>query len=560
MKKSILYFYIILPFSLFAQQKGEIGNEEIVITKERNVVLPQANRIFEKIPPVQNPTQNREFDYNFIERKPTGIEEVKFNPTVVQPDGGKRTDVESFNNYIKLGAGNYGRLFGEAFLNSKQEANLVFGLHALHNSTSKGPVDGKNSATRFNLIDLKSKYLTERFAISANGSWEHRNQFFYGYGGTPSVDFDREMYRQKFNIFSFGVGFENIAAQPRVDYDLNTNIKSIKDNYDASELEWATKFNAFFPIIGEKFTALLDAEAFMTQRSDFGISGNRNLFKVHPSFKINLNSFGAEIGYRAISEYDSYKNIERSKGFPTVELTYKMPSVIFIYAGYEGDIIRNTLGTFINENPFLAPNFDLQNTEKSQEYYLGTKGDLGKGFSFNLKAAFGKNKNLFLFNNQNFLDPNNIQNDLAASKFIVLYDSTNTTYFNLGGQINYSPAPIWRTYLKAEYFKYDLNLFERAYYRPNFTSKWGNTLVVSDRLVANVDLFTIGSTYANDFELNKEYKIKTIWDLNAEFDYLFSKQFTGFVKLNNILGRKYERVLYYPNQGLNFLVGINLSF
>jgi hypothetical protein len=560
MKKSSIFIILsIISFSTFSQ-KGEIGNEEIVITKERNVVLPQANRVFEKIPPVQNPTQNREFDYNFIERKPSGIEEVKFNPTVVQPDGGKKNIVESFNSYVRLGVGNYGRIYGETFLNSKQDAALVFGLHALHNSTSKGPVDDKNSSTRFNVVDLKAKYIAERFEIKADGGWEHRNHFFYGYGGEPSIDFDRELYRQKFNIFKFGVGFENIAPNPRVDYALKTNIKTIKDNYEADELEWATKFNAFFPIIGEKFNALLDAEAYMTQRSDVGITGNRNLFKVHPSFKLNLNSFGAEIGYRAISEYDSYNKIERSIGFPTVELTYKLPSVVFIYAGYDGDIIRNTLGSLIDENPFLAPSFNLLNTEKSQEIFVGTKGDLGKGFSFNLKGSFGKNRNLFLFNNQNFLELNNNQNALAASKFEVLYDTTKTNYFNLGLQLNYSPAQIWRTYLKSEYFKYELNTFDRAFYRPNFTAKWGNSLVVSEKLVANLDLFAIGNTYAKNFETNQEYKIKTIWDLNAEFDYLFSKQFTAFVKLNNILGRKYERFLYYPNQGLNFLVGINLSF
>ena len=48
--------------------------------------------------------------------------------------------------------------------------------------------------------------------------------------------------------------------------------------------------------------------------------------------------------------------------------------------------------------------------------------------------------------------------------------------------------------------------------------------------------------------------------MNAEFDYLFGKQFAAFVKLNNILGYKNERYLYYPQQGLNFLVGINFSF
>ncbi|MFN3850611.1 MAG: TonB-dependent receptor [Spirosomataceae bacterium] len=549
----------IITVSAFAQ-KGGIGNEEIVITKERNVVLPQANRVYEKIPPVQNPMQDREMKYNFVERKPTGIEEVKFNPNVIPPEGGKKTEVEKFNNYIRLGAGNYGRLYGETFLNTNQEGSLVLGLHALHNSTSKGPVDLKNSATRNNLVALNGKYVTPKFAIKADGSWEHRNMFFYGYGGEPSVDFDRENYRQKFNIFKFGVGFENITPQPRVDYALKTNIRTIKDNYEADELEWATNFNASFPIVGEKFVALVDADAFMTQRSDLNISGNRNLFRVHPSFKVNLNRFGAEIGYKALSEYDSFNKVERSKGFPTIELTYKMPNVVYFFAGMDGDIIRNTFGSYIEENPFLAPEFNLLNTEKMREFYVGTKGDLGGGFSFNVRGAFGFYKNLYLFNNKNFLEVDDIQNGLAVSKFEVLYDSLKTEYFNISTQLNYSPVEMWRTYLRGEFYNYKTKTYQHAFYRPNFTGKWGNTLVVSEKLVANLDLFFIGSTYAQNLLTEKEYKIKPIWDLNAEFDYLFSKQFTAFVKLNNIIGQKYQRFLYYPNQGLNFLVGINLSF
>jgi len=54
-------------------------------------------------------------------------------------------------------------------------------------------------------------------------------------------------------------------------------------------------------------------------------------------------------------------------------------------------------------------------------------------------------------------------------------------------------------------------------------------------------------------------KMKNIADLNAEFTYLFSKQFSAFVKLNNIVGQNYQRYYNYPQMGLNFVAGINVS-
>ncbi len=125
----------------------------------------------------------------------------------------------------------------------------------------------------------------------------------------------------------------------------------------------------------------------------------RNLFRVEPSFKVNLNRFGASIGYKAVNEFDEVKKINRTKGYPTVELTYKFPSLIYVFAGYDGDIIRNTLGSFLTENPYLKPQTQLLNTEKLQEYYVGGKGDIVSGLSFNFRGSMGYYKNLYYFNN-----------------------------------------------------------------------------------------------------------------------------------------------------------------
>lgn len=552
-QKTILAFGIILSSSasVFAQL-----DDDIVITKDRKVELPPANRVFEKIPPVKTNPEDRQMKYSFFDRKLKGIEEVKFNPTVVSPDGGKKKEEEEkYNNYISLGAGNFGRIFGELYVNSPQDRKMIFGVHAMHNSTTRGPVDDKNSANMYDKAELTGKYLAEKFQVNGGLSYNRDQYYFYGYK-RPRVEFDRKEIKQILNTLNFNVGFENIAPNPRVDYALKTNIRSLKDNYSAQETDWTTTFNAYFPIIEDKFIALVDADANMAQRSD-GEVDKRNLFRVEPSFKINLNRFGASIGYKAVNEFDEVKKINRTKGFPTVELTYKLPNLIYVFAGYDGDIIRNTLGSFLNENPYLKPQTKLLNTEKLQEYYIGGKGDIGSGFSFNFRGSMGYYKNLYYFNNYS---PKATEMLGDTAKFTVLYDSLKTQYVNVNVQLNYQPAQIWRTYLRTEINHYQRRAYEKPFHRPLVTVKWGNTLIVSDRLIANLDLAYIGKTFAKNPTTNAIVTNKAIFDMNAEFDYLFGKQFTAFVKLNNILGKKYERYLYYPQQGLNFLVGVNFSF
>ena len=534
-------------------------DDDIVITKDRKVELPPASRVFEKIPPVKGNPDDRQMKYSFFDRKPKGIEEVKFSPNVISPDGGKKQEESvKYNNYASLGVGNFGRIFGELYVNPLQDRKMIFGVHALHNSTTRGPVVDKFSANMYDKAEITGKYLAEKFQVNGGLSYNRDQYYFYGFK-TPLSDLaksDRTQIRQILNTVNFNVGFENIAPNPRVDYALKTNIRSLKDNYSAQETDWTTTFNAYFPIIEDKFVAIVDADANMAQRSD-GIVDKRNLFRVEPSFKVNLNRFGASIGYKAVNEFDEVKNINKTKGFPTLELTYKFPSLIYVFAGLDGDIVRNTLGSFLSENPYLKPQTQLLNTEKLREFYVGGKGDIGSGLSFNFRGTMGYYKNLYYFNNYS---PKLNEALSDSSKFTVLYDSLRTQYVNVNVQLNYQPAKIWRTFLRTEINHYQKRAYEKPFHRPLLTVKWGNTLIVSERLIANLDIAYIGKTFAQKPFTQTLVTNKAIFDVNAEFDYLFGKQFTSFVKLNNILGRKYERYLYYPQQGLNFLVGVNYSF
>ncbi|UTA66210.1 TonB-dependent receptor [Emticicia sp. 21SJ11W-3] len=554
--KNIYNLLIITSLGLVAMPALAQLDDDVVITKDRKVELPPANRVFEKIPALKPTSEEKTMRYTFFDRKPKGVEEVKFNPNVVAPEGTKNNEeLETYNNYATLGAGNYGRLLGEVFLNSNQENNLIIGVHAYHNSTARGPVDDKNSSNMYSKAEITGKYLAEKFQLNAGLNYNRDQYYFYGYQ-RPREDLDRKDIRQVLNTVQFNVGFENTAPNARVDYGIKTYIRSLKNIYEAQETDWGSSFRAYFPIITEKFVAGVDAEAYVTQRTD-DVVDKRNLFRVTPTFKLNFRNFGANIGFKAVNEFDEVKKINRTMGFPMVELIYKHKGMLFFYAGLDGDIIRNTLGSMLNENPYLKSRVSLLNTEKNKEIYIGTKGDLSKGLSYNLRAATGNYKNLYFFNNYS-PDFGDALGDTA--KFNILYETESTRYYNVTLQLNYQLAEVWRTNLKVDYNNYETKAYEKPFHRPAVITKWGNSFFVTDKFLANLDLYYFGKTFAKNPTTDAIVTNKDIVDVNTEFDYLFSKQFTAFVKLNNLLGRKYERFLYYPQQGLNFLVGVNFSF
>lgn len=559
---SSIIFFSLLGSTLFAQKT--VVNEEINITKDREVVLPKANRIIDKIPPVTTDKKEKKMTYAFFDRKPTAVEETKFVPNVVSPVTKKNNneDVVGYKNYFKVGLGNFGRIFGETYINSDQNRKFVYGISGFHNSTKRGPIAAENSATSNSKIGLDGKYHQNNYELKMEMGYEYRGYYFYGYDTLVHRDYTQPDIKQRINLYNFSATFENTNPKPKVDYSLTTGIKSLSDYYKASELEWGTQFKAYFPLKEDKITALLAAEAYLTQRSDsYEINPvrKRNLYRVEPAFRFDFGRISAKIGFKAVNEFEQIEKINVTKGYPTASISYKTPSLTYFFIGFDGDIIRNTLHSFLNENPFLVEQAVLKNTYKNQDFYIGSRGELYNGVSFNTKISYGKYENLYFFNKYDGLTDSPSGQPVNVTKFQAEYEDAVTDFVNVSAEIGYSNFENWKSNLKLDYNYYETVKFTKPYHRPAFTSRWGNTFTLTNKIVSSIDLYYISGIYAKDIELGQPVKLKDIIDVNAEFTYLFSKQFSAFVKLNNIVGQNYQRYYNYPQLGLNFVAGINVA-
>ena len=79
-------------------------------------------------------------------------------------------------------------------------------------------------------------------------------------------------------------------------------------------------------------------------------------------------------------------------------------------------------------------------------------------------------------------------------------------------------------------------------------------------MFATLDAYYIGGLKNKNFVTATTVNLKPIVDLNLKIDYLLTRNFSAFASINNLLGKNYERYLYYPQQGLNFLAGLSFQF
>ncbi|HOO10753.1 MAG TPA: hypothetical protein PKW06_12505, partial [Cyclobacteriaceae bacterium] len=126
------------------ERDGEIKDVEIEIVRERQIVLPRANRNFEKVPPRPAEPIQPEITYAF---RNLGFSVPGHQPNL-RPLRLKQEEISKiYGNYISAGFGNYSSPYLNAWLNTKRDKNRFLGAHLYHRSFGKGPVDGKNSAS-----------------------------------------------------------------------------------------------------------------------------------------------------------------------------------------------------------------------------------------------------------------------------------------------------------------------------------------------------------------------------------------------------------------------------
>jgi hypothetical protein len=553
MKSNQRYFLVsaLACFTVTANaQRGEIESQTYEILKEKSIEFPKADRLLDKVQPATSKTEDSKVNYRFNDVKMAPASPTIVPSVAISSDEKERKDLpQPLNNYIKLGAGNFGRFLGEAFVSSRTSEDIVATGELKHLSASSGPVDGKNSANGTTLMRVGAKYLGSSFKVDGGIEYERKNYYFYGYQRPPEgISVDRDTIRQTLNRFGVKLGLENTEPNSLIDYKVNTMLNTIKDRYSASEVDWGTNLQTSLPVT-DKVYAIFDADAYVSQRVDLEKTYNRNLFRVRPTFKYVDELFSLSAGVNVVNETDNGLEVNRTRAFPVIDLDLNLLPGVHVKAGYNGDIVRNTLRSFLSKNQWLGNNLLIANTIKNADIFAGIKGEM-EGLNYEAKVSFANYRNLYFFNNS-----------LAdTSRFSALYDSGKTNVLTISGEAGYQFGDLFNTSIKTSFYDYGVSNVEEAWHRPTFNFSWFNALTISKKLFITTELYTISGIKGVNFQTGEVRKLKPITDLNLKIDYLLTRNFSAFVNINNLFGKEYERFMNYRQQGLNFVGGLSFSF
>lgn len=534
-------------------------SEEIEIIRPYKPVLAEAFKL-RRSPDLDNlQTYKAKFNYLLTDRK------LELNSDIQKLQAQQLAAVhatELINNYVKGGFGSLGTLLAEAYVNIGKDEGLQTGAFFRHFSQQGKLLKQNENTQQFTLF---GRSIGDKVTLNGRINYQRHGLYFYGFNEL-NPNFNPNPEKQLFNFVELEGEIINKFStdEDAVSYAAKANGYLFNDKFDAKEQ--LVTLSGYLNKRINSFNLGLATAAELGSTKDFSTKVANNLFRLNPYIKLQTNGINITAG---INMVQAFGTTSKARIFPAVTADFDLiPGFLSLFGEVKGDVNRNTLKSFTDENPFLNSNINMQNTIEKLSISGGIKGNGGPGFGY--KARFySKNLNdMPLFVN-NFVNP---------TKFDVIYDYGVTKLTGLEGEITVQVSDNLKWTGKVNIDDYKPAIETASYYKPqlkvssnfliNFNKKltFNADVVIQDDSKAKIFLanpLTNGSSsYPStpDTTIEGIIKIKGFVDLGVGANYKINERFGLFAKANNLLNTNYNKYLYYKVNGINIFAGLSYSF
>lgn len=456
-----------------------------------------------------------------------------------------------YNSHLRMGVGSYISPFAELSMNTVRNKDYTAGIWLKHHSSHDAmklendlktfPAFSDNEALAYGTRFFGKTALAADIGLKSNG--------FHYYGVNPEtlIEFDKKSIRQNFLNFHTGLRMYSFDADSsRLNYDVSVKYNYFKDRDNTAE-------NGIKIDIGmHKFlrNEIVGADISLDYYTNTAYQDSFNtVLKLNPWITKSTKDWHVYAGF--VLAHDKFGDNARAYFYPKATLQFNVVENYLIpYVGVDGNLDVNNYSTTAYNNFFIMPGLFVRNTNNKLNLYGGIKGNLGTYTSFNIKAGYSVFEDMHFFVNDTI-------NDLR-NQFFVIYDDVER--INYYGEIATRAFPGLDVMMKANIFKYTLNLEEKAWHMPNYDLTISARYSLRDKIIVSTDVFAIGKRFAKSYEPSVEMiELKNIVDFNLGVEYRYTKLLSGFVRFNNVGAARYYKWNQYPTHRFNLVAGFTYS-
>jgi hypothetical protein len=534
----------------YGQQKkeGTIQNEEFVTEKVRKIeVQPTMSRSFEALNEVPDYSKDHKVDYDFAIDKPQSLLLPSIKTNIISPRAGE--ELKSLygakaKNSIKIGAGNYGHTLLNGHFGYNPTEKESRGIYINHDANSNGPTDNAFSSRSENEVKIYSQSLWSKALLKGALDYRRMATNFYGKESFP-VNIPEDAYAVHYDQLNFNGDIYSATEGKKFSYQAGTEFSSLSGNLAPKEWLFKNYVRSSYAI-SSGLALRINGEAILSNFTS-NTSANRQFFRLQPSISYDvLPRLNLVAGLNAVQD-------DELRLYPNVQVRFRANDFIRLFAGLEGNTQFNSYHSSLQINPWLTQAVTLQNTQQKWMVSGGLMGSNERNVSYELKASYGEYTKMAFFTSS----------AADLSQFDITYSNADAaiSVLDLQANLKMSITDIIQSDLNVQYTNYaNLGNLLYAYHRPNIQIALKNTIKVLPKFNVLPELYYLGGLYGFNPRTQKASTLDNILDINVKGEYAITEKFTASLSANNILGKNYQRYLFYPTQGFNFTATLAYSF
>jgi hypothetical protein len=554
MKNKLSLILLLCPFLLLAQRK--LPSDTFRVVKDYQPVLIDAEKIKQRAEIDDTLKLETKLEYKLMDRRYP----VSFMPTRIEAARIKGEPlVRLYNGYARVGVGNALTPFAEVYYNNLRSDDYALGGHVKFlNQNEINDLKGSDF-TQFG-AQLYGKRFWKRNTLTTELNFGQRNFSYYGFYELPDIvgnELSESDLQQSYQRFQFSTELAstkqdsfNLRHRVQLDYSLISNESSLQEHYLRAK-----------GVLSQFRNAELYQLDVAVDYNTYDTLSENGIFQLQPSITSIGEKFRIKAGLGVYMNASDETNAS-FHFYPLAEVSYNvLEDVLIPYAGVKGAIQRNNYFNFTQQNPFLAEQLFIANSNQLYNLFVGIRGAFSKEITFNVLASRIETEAAPFFLKAPAGD------QLLWHQFYIAYD--DLTENKVKAEVSYHSEKV-KVFFNAEYTDFETDVLERAWHRPELTASLNTQYNLYDKLILGLDLIYWSEQFAPNYQqipnsnpIQLEQGIETldaIFDINVSFEYRYTKRLSAFIKFNNIGGLNYEKYQDYPVQGFNVWGGLTYSF
>ena len=537
-----------------------LGNEDINVYKEYTPVLNDAFKI--NITPVGDTSIFNPPTLTYaIEPKPMNS---NYNLSPIKPVKIKDDNIKKlYKGFIKAGYGLENLPMIDLYFNSLRSKEFNAGVSFKHLSSTGAITDYGNPSNSHDALNATGIRYFDKLSINADLGFKRDLVHYYGYKAPDLFSKAETKHILQDVNAAFGIQTKK-KNDDAIAFNGGAAFYTFSDNYKSSENNITFKAGAEKTV--SKGNATLDFSYDAGKYNSDTLEFKRNILRIMPRVNIKKNLSALTVGANLIGETEN--GIGAFRIYPYLVGSYQLiPETFSVYGKVSGDLQRNDLRSFGNQNPFFGKYTFLQNTNNKIMFEAGTKIKLDHNLILTASASYSDLSNMpFFFNNVDTVSPGTLRD--FPTTFNVVYDKVK--YIKATGALEYKFAEKTTAGISVEYNNYKTDKLSKPLYIPALRAGIHGSYAIAEKIFAKADIFYVGESNGLEYSIDttqasrtlvtNEIKLKGYIDANLTVDYRYTKLLSVFISLNNVGFTRYFRYYNYPNYRFIGMAGLTYSF